>query len=217
MADQRLTRRPGFCTQGHPMAGENLYLSPNGKKVCRECRARRKRSFKERRTALTHKRLLELLTFEESSGNFIWKVARAKVRVGDIAGYVRRLQLGQCRQEYLFIEVEGWTYPAHRLAWFYMTGLWPECQIDHKDLNGLNNRKDNLRPATRAQNKANNACYANNSLGVKGVSQRGKRFIARIRVNKELVYLGRFDTAEAAHAAYVVAAEHHYGEYARAA
>ena len=75
--------------------------------------------------------------------------------------------------------------------------------IDHKNRNGLDNRRCNLRPATRGQNNVNSGLPRNNTSGIRGVvwdKARGK-WAARIKHNGEHINLGRFDTlAEASQA-----------------
>lgn len=93
----------------------------------------------------------------------------------------------------------------------------PDMQCDHIDCDGLNNTRANLRLATRAQNMHNRRTNKNSVSGLKGVSfiARLGKFRARIRVNGTQFYLGLFDTAEAAHAAYREAAFRYFGEFAR--
>ena len=92
-------------------------------------------------------------------------------------------------------------------------------EVDHKDLNPLNNTKENLRICTRSQNCSNRRVFKNNKSGVKGVyfrDRRGKpRWIAEIRVYKKKKYLGDFVTIEEATKAYNVAAKDFFGEFAR--
>ena len=108
-------------------------------------------------------------------------------------------------------------YKAHRLAWLLMTGSWPSALIDH--VNGVksDNRWSNLREATRTQNAANARLAVHNSSGFKGVSfhARRGRWQANIRTEGRYRYLGLFDTAEEAHAAYSREAKKHFGEFAR--
>lgn len=74
-------------------------------------------------------------------------------------------------------------------------------RIDHKDQNPLNNQRKNLRAATHSQNLHNCGASKNSTTGVKGVwfhKARGK-YVAEIRVEGKLYWLGRFDIlAEAA-------------------
>lgn len=86
--------------------------------------------------------------------------------------------------------------------------------IDHRNLNGLDNRRENLRPATFGQNRANRRGWSR--TGYKGVRQRPSgRWQAEIRADGHKRYLGTFDTPEEAAAAYSTAAMTIWGEYAR--
>lgn len=90
-------------------------------------------------------------------------------------------------------------------------------EVDHIDGNGLNNRRSNLRLASRTQNNQNKRRYCNNRSGYKGVhwnKQRGK-WQADIRVNGKLKYLGRYSLPEDAYAAYCVAAATYFGNFFR--
>jgi hypothetical protein len=98
-----------------------------------------------------------------------------------------------------------------------MTGSLPEHEVDHRDGDGLNNRWDNIREATSAQNKHNRGVNKNNTTGFKGVymDKRSGRYVAQITIDYKGYQLGRFYTAEEAHACYCAAAEKHFGEFAR--
>lgn len=88
--------------------------------------------------------------------------------------------------------------------------------IDHKDGNPANNRKDNLRLCTGAENNHNQAKNKNNTSGFKGVSYHKPtgKYVARIIVDSKQIWLGRFDAAEEAHEAYCSAAIKYHGDYA---
>jgi hypothetical protein len=92
----------------------------------------------------------------------------------------------------------------------------PDCCIDHKDGNGLNNQRSNLRPATNAQNLWNRAKQKNNTSGYKGVSwdaSRGK-WMAQLKCQGRKVLHRRFaDKIEAAQA-YNETALKYFGEFA---
>ena len=107
---------------------------------------------------------------------------------------------------YVHIRVGGKSHKAHRLAWLYMTGAWPDDMLDHRNGKRADNRFSNLRQADRAINSQNlREARKDNKLKVLGVSQYGRRFIARIQVEGRQRYLGSFDTAALAHAVYLVA------------
>lgn len=106
-----------------------------------------------------------------------------------------------------------WTLLALHTA---LTGF---SRADHRDGDGLNNRRGNLRCATVAQNSHNQRKGRNNTSGFKGVhfeSQTG-RWRASIRMDGKLYRLGRYDTPEAAHSAYCLASEQMHGEFGRVA
>lgn len=88
---------------------------------------------------------------------------------------------------------------------------------DHIDGDGLNNTKANLRTATRTENARNRAPNRTGTSKAKGVhwNKRKQRWVASIRVNKNLMFLGLHKSEQAAAAAYAEAAAHHFGEFAR--
>lgn len=153
---------------------------------------------------LSHARLLAVLDYDPASGVFRWKMQLSpRGLVGAVTG-VRRNPAGYC-----FVWIDGVSYLAHRLAWFYVTGAWPEHCIDH--LNGLrhDNRFVNLRDVPQLWNRQNSSVAGrNNKVGLLGVTRtaNGQRFIARItHAGRRNEYLGTFDTAEAAHTAFMQA------------
>lgn len=88
-------------------------------------------------------------------------------------------------------------------------------KTDHKDRNGLNNRRCNLRNCSQSDNGCNRGPQRNNnSTGVKGVyPHRSGRFYARITKDGRTRHLGTFDTVEDAEGAYRLAARELHGEY----
>ena len=89
---------------------------------------------------------------------------------------------------------------------------------DHGNLDTLDNRRENLRVATHAQNEQNKTKLSNNTSGFKGVSldkTRGNRYGARIRNNGVSIHLGWRKTAEGAYALYCAASAELHGEFGR--
>lgn len=93
----------------------------------------------------------------------------------------------------------------------------PGTGVDHKDGNGLNNTRENLRPATTSQNNANQLLRSNNTSGHKGVSwhKKDQRWRATITVSSQHRHLGNFHKIEDAIAAYRRAAVEAFGEFAQ--
>ena len=89
--------------------------------------------------------------------------------------------------------------------------------VDHRDGNGLDNRRSNLRLATDGQNARNVARRSDNTSGFKGVSLHKStgRWAATIASGGPQRHLGLFDSREEAHAAYCEAALRLHGEFAR--
>lgn len=89
--------------------------------------------------------------------------------------------------------------------------------VDHRDTNGLNNQRYNLRLATQAQNLRNRGKNINNTTGFKGVTfcKTTGRFRAQIKVDYKMIHLGRFSKVEDAAKAYAAAAAKLHGEFHR--
>lgn len=89
---------------------------------------------------------------------------------------------------------------------------------DHRNRNGLNNRRINLRACTPADNARNTSLPVTNTSGFKGVYAAAprytKRWTAGIRVNRKTNWLGYFASAEEAAVAYDAAAIRLHGEFA---
>jgi len=98
--------------------------------------------------------------------------------------------------------------PMHR----FITG-WP--YVDHRNGDGLDNRRQNLRPADNSENSMNRGLAANNTSGFKGVSRHERRWQSRIRLDGLLIHLGTFGTPEDAARAYDEAALALFGQFAR--
>ena len=162
-----------------------------------------------------------LLRYNPATGDFHW-LRRAGVHeswntryAGKKAGY--SWTPAGSKTSYWMIRVFDWPFCAHRLAVLYMTGAWPSNLVDHADGDGLNNRWTNLRSATRPENMANSGAFKNSKTGLRGASMHKSsgKYRATITIGGKQRFLGYFESAEKAHAAYIAAAKKQYGEFAR--
>lgn len=146
----------------------------------------------------TQKELCEILDYNQDTGVFMWRKQRRGVKTN--------VQLGTDNGfGYLRITVLGKSYYAHRLAWFYVNGTWPD-QIDH--INGIksDNSIKNLRDVNVQQNAQNKLkAQKNSDSKILGVSwhKKAKKWQAHICVYKERKYLGLFDDINEAQKAYL--------------
>ena len=108
-------------------------------------------------------------------------------------------------------------YPAHRLAWLYMTGEMPSEQIDHINLVKNDNRFCNLRKATMPQNQWNTGIRSTNKSGIKGVyfDERKQKWIGAFRVNGSRFYTKGFETGNQAAEALSNMRTIHHDRFAR--
>lgn len=154
--------------------------------------------------------LQRLLHYDPETGVFTRLIRTSfRINTGEIAGTVKN-------KGYIVISVCAKYYYAHRLAFLYMTGKWPDRHIDHVDLDGTNNAWRNLRPATRSQNNSNVSLRRDNRTGVKGVRYIRGKWQAAIRSRGERHHLGTFKTINEAADAYAAACARLHGEFGRA-
>jgi hypothetical protein len=151
---------------------------------------------------LTQTELQQL--FDYRAGTLVRKVDRgrnggSRWKSGEVAGH--KLTGG-----YTGISIDGVGYKLHRLVWLWHHGVWPDGHIDHIDCDPTNNRIENLRVVSDAQNMQNiRKARVTNKLGVLGVIVQGGQFRARLTVDGKSVHVGYFKTSAEAHAAYVAA------------
>jgi len=150
---------------------------------------------------LTQARLKELLHYDPETGVFTWRVGRVGCRAGSIAG-----SLNGCG--YRQIGIDRRMHLLHRIAFLYVTGGFPQEELDH--INGVrdDNRWVNLREATGSENRHNlGGPPSHNTSGFLGVywCKRRQKWVAEIKLRGRKRHLGYFDTAEEAHATYLKA------------
>lgn len=133
--------------------------------------------------------LKEYLSYNPDTGIFTWiKPTSSRVKAGSIAG-------GDRGKGYLSVCINGNKYYLHRLAWFFMTGKWPEHQVDHINHIKTDNRWVNLREVTLLENQKNQAPHKNNESGVTGVQwhKAARKWCSVICVKGKNKHLGLFE------------------------
>lgn len=158
---------------------------------------------------LTQSELMDFVAYDKLTGTFTWKKNTGKKKMaGKVAGY---LDL----KGYWGISILGHQVRAHRLAWLYVYGSVPDCQIDHKNGNKTDNRIENLRLATNQFNQFNIGISKNNTSGFKGVNfvETNQMWRAKITINRKTICLGYHPTAIRASLAYKLAAHFYHKEF----
>lgn len=135
---------------------------------------------------LTREELKKYLHYCPDTGIFTRRISTSnRANKGDIAG-------GIDLKGYINIRVKGQAYKAHRLAYLYVNGSFPEKQIDHINHIRDDNRINNLRVVDRSENLKNQTKYSRNTSGHNGISwaKHLKKWRARIQVNGKPICLG---------------------------
>jgi hypothetical protein len=104
----------------------------------------------------------------------------------------------------------------HRAIFAMVNDYWPSRGIDHIDRDKSNNRPENLREATHAQNCQNRTLDSKNTSGVKGVwwHKGAKKWLAVIHVNRKKISLGFHEDLALAKFIYECAVRKYHGEFA---
>lgn len=151
---------------------------------------------------LSADRLRAVVHYDPETGRFTRTVRLAqRHQVGDDACH--RMSNG-----YLRIAIDSKRYLAHRAAWLYVYGEWPNV-IDHINGDRTDNRIANLRSGTQAQNAQNrrSAQADNRSSGLLGVTwhSQNRKWCAHVTLNGKKKHVGLFDDPKVAHEAYLKA------------
>lgn len=151
----------------------------------------------------------EYLRYED--GKLYWtKKPCSKVIEGDEAGCL-------CNSTgYIVIGFKGKLYRAHRVVWFLVKGQQPSETLDHINNKKSDNRIENIRAVTTAQNTQNSSLSIKNSSGVKGVywHKSTNKWMARIATEGKTKFIGRFTDLSEAEKAIKDARKILHGEYA---
>lgn len=151
---------------------------------------------------ITQKELKELLDYDPNTGVFTWKETRS-------GGCIKGKTAGSLKKDtgYIVIRINRREYQAHRLAYLFTKGYFPEYQVDHRDGIRSNNKWENLRHVTRVCNLQNTKVYSSNKSGFPGVcwNKACNKWKAYIMINQRSINLGHYDDVlEAALARFTV-------------
>lgn len=152
--------------------------------------------------------LSDVVDYNEATGQFFWKPRRQEAFASE--GSWRSWNSKHAGKPafnspnssgYHYGRLNGVRLAAHRLAFAFINGRWPEGHIDHINGNPADNRISNLREADHSLNGRNCKRRTDNKSGVTGVFFSGGVYRAEICVRGERINLGRFQSAKEAIAA----------------
>lgn len=151
------------------------------------------------KAVLSQEELRAMVSYDPETGDFTWRTGRnpgAPATLHDKTnGYDR-------------VKINGKLYRAHRLAWLYIFGHFPEKILDHINGNRRDNRICNLRDASIGENNQNSFVSNSGSTSAfRGVSwfKTRSKWRATININHKQIHLGYFDSQEDANSAYLKA------------
>ncbi|MDI9768186.1 HNH endonuclease [Pantoea dispersa] len=152
--------------------------------------------------------LRKFFIYQPANGLLRWRVSRSRQSKRlDVAG---KINFAGYRE----VMVEGRSILAHRIAFFWVHGFWPE-QVDHKNRCRSDNSISNLRPASQSQNQQNQRLRSTNTSGIKGVcwDKRKGLWYSRVGVNGKVISLGYYEDKFSAACAVFSARNNYHGVY----
>lgn len=169
----------------------------------------------DKEALLTQANLRELLSCDKETGGWTWikKPSKyANIRIGQPAGSLNK-------DGYIYIKINGYNYPSHRLVWLYFYGYSPTKPrplIDHINQVKTDNRLCNLREASYAENALNKGGHSDSLSGIKGVyRRRNGRYAAQIKDTSigKMKHLGTYDTIQEAKSVHDAKAKELHGVF----
>lgn len=158
---------------------------------------------------LTYDRANELFSYNPETGVVTRKISNSnRVKAGQ---QVNSLSFSKKGDTYYNTKVDGRYYKVHRIIWLMHYGEWPSGSIDHINHQTLDNRIDNLRDVSFADNLKNRTLQKNNTSGFNGITWRedNKKWRARVIVDRKVINLGSYSKKEDAERAVLLCREKH--------
>lgn len=153
-----------------------------------------------------------LLDYNPETGEVVWKIPYGKNKIGDQVGF--HVPQKNKQRSALYFYYGGHLRSVAATIWVWMTGEFPEVEIDHENRDNIDNRWVNLREATRSQNQTNTGLYKNNKCGHRGVHRHQGRWRAMISVDGKNKHIGYFNSESEAASAWESEARSHRGDFA---
>jgi len=143
--------------------------------------------------------------FDYVDGGLVWRVNKGRAKVG--------MKAHTNSTGYKLFRINQQNYLEHRLIWAWHYGDVPEY-LDHINGNYLDNRIENLREATHAENMRNRKTPSHNKSGVKGVYMTKGKWRSQVTINGKVKHLGSFDDLQEAAAAVETARTKYHASFA---
>ena len=162
----------------------------------------------ERDKTVTQELLHSLFIYDTETGNLIWKNDTGTAKKGSVAGYIKNTGRRYSRG-YRYIRVNSKDYASHRLVWLFHNGSFPSKCIDHINTIRDDNRIENLRDVSHAENMLNLALGSGASSGYKGVyrAKGSKKWFSVLYWDGIRIGLGSYDDPVDAASVYHTARE----------
>lgn len=167
-------------------------------------------------TTFTQDKARELFEYHED-GYLIRKISgmgRANQSGSKVGNYSAK-NLGERNARYVTTKINGQHWCVHKLIYLWHHGYVPD-QLDHINRDTLDNRIENLRPATASENASNRKLFSNSTSKIKGVSwhKYTKKWYVYLNIGKQRKNIGYFENLELAELVAIEAREKYHGSYA---
>ena len=160
---------------------------------------------------MTYEQVRDLFDYRED-GNLVWKVKPNKsIPIGAVAGLKPTT-----KEKYRRVKINGWDHALHRVIFLWHHGWLPKV-VDHRNQNKFDNKIENLRAATVAQNTQNVNASPRGKVPYKGITHRPEKrlpWIVELRCNGKRVIHQSCKTLKEAKVIANEARRYFHGEFA---